>query len=536
MKNSHTARLLDRVGWRLRLIGLGRQLMLATLVLAGVYAAALLVSRVTALIPDVFEPWTLALVPAAALLVALLLNRRPSREDTARLVDARAQTKDLFLTHALIETAPGDYRPLVLHEAEARAPRIAPAQVAPFQLWPRASFPVAALGLLAAMLLLPQWDPFRKEEQRQQQAKREEALRDTVKAVVARKEVLRDKELESELTEPVEQAVEELKRTLGEMKPTDQRGNLRQLGEEQKTLGEMWRQASDKRLKNLADQKGLPQTFGQAKNQKAEDWKKDLEAGKTEALSQELNDLKDLAERMAETSDPAQRDALKDEMAERLQNLSDFMKREASSPAMDAALKRAMEQLALSESPKLTADALEALQESLELSRMELEELAQSLRDLQTLEEALKTIQMAKKANELEPLDGEACGECEGLGDYAKLYEELMARAGAGGGMGGPGQGEGGVAPEDPNQEEGYNPEHAPTVMQPGKVLMEWKSKEVSNPGEAKREYEQAIRQVRQEASEAILREEVPPGYRDTIQKYFDTIAPAEAGAADESP
>ncbi len=37
------------------------------------------------------------------------------------------------------------------------------------------------------------------------------------------------------------------------------------------------------------------------------------------------------------------------------------------------------------------------------------------------------------------------------------------------------------------------------------------------------------IQQVRQGASEAIMQEQVPPGYHDSIKSYFDALEPKGA-------
>ena len=58
-----------------------------------------------------------------------------------------------------------------------------------------------------------------------------------------------------------------------------------------------------------------------------------------------------------------------------------------------------------------------------------------------------------------------------------------------------------------------------------------WKVNEVGPTGARAKEYRDALRQVKQGVSEAIANEQVPPGYHDTIQKYFDTL-PEQAAPA----
>ena len=139
MQPSQAMRLLDRVALRERLGGVVHRFEVFVLVFAGLYAALLLVSRLSALIPDWFPPLTLLTVPLVVPLLAVLAHRRPSRLDAARAVDRRAETKDLFLTTTLIEGSPGEYRPLVVREAEAAAATIAPARV-PVRWRPAAAY------------------------------------------------------------------------------------------------------------------------------------------------------------------------------------------------------------------------------------------------------------------------------------------------------------------------------------------------------------------------------------------------------------
>ena len=59
-----------------------------------------------------------------------------------------------------------------------------------------------------------------------------------------------------------------------------------------------------------------------------------------------------------------------------------------------------------------------------------------------------------------------------------------------------------------------------------GKTLLKWKTNETPPKGEARKNYLKSFTKVKQGASEAILNEQVPPGYHDMIKKYFKTIDP----------
>ncbi|OYW21188.1 MAG: hypothetical protein B7Z55_06050, partial [Planctomycetales bacterium 12-60-4] len=59
-----------------------------------------------------------------------------------------------------------------------------------------------------------------------------------------------------------------------------------------------------------------------------------------------------------------------------------------------------------------------------------------------------------------------------------------------------------------------------------GKVLMSMSSQGRGEKGNAVVDYKTLVQQVRQGASEAILQEQVPPGYHEGIKSYFDALKP----------
>jgi hypothetical protein len=64
------------------------------------------------------------------------------------------------------------------------------------------------------------------------------------------------------------------------------------------------------------------------------------------------------------------------------------------------------------------------------------------------------------------------------------------------------------------------------------------KTKGLSDTGEARKEYREIVGDIKQGVAEAIEQEQIPPGYRDAIQKYFDQfekVDPALSDAAQET-
>ena len=79
---------------------------------------------------------------------------------------------------------------------------------------------------------------------------------------------------------------------------------------------------------------------------------------------------------------------------------------------------------------ELAESAREHLTETMELAKQELQELAQTARDLQELEKALETARMAQKANENGEADGDQLENAQTLDDYRDFYQQLMAQRG----------------------------------------------------------------------------------------------------------
>ena len=538
--------LLEGVRFRQRLAGFGRWAFRCLLVLAGLYALLLVTSRLLGLIPDWFTWQSLLLVPAAALLAAFLLHRRPATTDAARLVDSRMATKDLFLTVARIEAAAGDYKPLVIADAEARAADIRPQRVVALAPWPRAGQALLTMGVLAASLWLPPLDPFGTQAERKKAEQRRAQVQQVRQRTAERASALRRQDLRAERSEPTESALDDLRSALRKMQPDDRAGNIRKLGDQQKSLGDQWRRASERKLARSMQQGNTAQRLGATGTRKGAEWKQALSEGRSDGMKKQLGEIAEMARELKKTTDPARRRQLQDQMKNALREMADFAADQAGSPQLRNALAAAMQQLDMSAMDGASAEALDGLLESLELSQMELEALAQAARDMNALQQAMQALQQARALNDMQPLDGQQCQGCDAMGEYIALYSRLMAQCQGqcdaqglpiipdpnapltnrrGGGMGNPGQGRGNVAPEDPTQQTAFQTEKARTFLSEGRILMQWKTKAPSERGEAVKNYRDSARRLRDGVDEAILAEEIPPGYHDPVRKYFGTIA-----------
>ena len=178
-------------------------------------------------------------------------------------------------------------------------------------------------------------------------------------------------------------------------------------------------------------------------------------------------------------------------------------------------------------------DALQAAADSLNLTKEELEKLAENFKDANNLEDALKNLAKAKQLNEDGKLDGAGAGDAKTMADYEKLYNDLIAQGqGQGDGQGqgqgkagkNPGLGNGGTVGEDPNALTKTKDEKSKTKMGAGKLLMQWKEEGVGETGQKVEDYQDAVRAVKEGVAEAIRNERIPPGYHGAIQKYFDRL------------
>jgi hypothetical protein len=330
------------------------------------------------------------------------------------------------------------------------------------------------------------------------------------------------------LSEETKKAIENLKASLNHMKPSEKSENLKELVGQQKHLGDMWRKLNNEKLKELLSHNAQGQEFGAISKDKLEKWTKELQEGSTKSLQKELDEIKKDLEQLAKTDDPVKKAELEQKIKKRMKELSDFASDKVNSKPLAAALQRAMKQLETAKMEGMDKEAVEAAERSLDLTKLELKEIAQSAKDLKALEEALKVVQMAKQLNDSEKLDGEMAEGAQTMEEYAEFYAQLIAQLGGaeeeGDDTGGEGMGSGGQAPEDDTVETDFKTEQSKSAVTAGKVLLSVKTKGMSDKGDAKKEYKGLIQKVKQGYSEAILQEQIPPGYHDGIKSYFDNL------------
>ena len=545
----NTTRLVQRVERRLALRSALLRVRLFALLLGGLYAACLIATRLLGLLPDRLTPLTLATLAAGAAALAVAFHRRPGPAQAARAIDLSCGTKDLYLTAALIESAAGEYQPLVLASAESRAGDVRAEGVAPLR-WVRPLGHAAAVIclLLAGVLWLPQLDPFGSRKAQQEREVRRKELEQMRAVSLRRAEALRQRNVEARHSERVAAAVEDLKTAFRSMDKDTPQANLSRLKDSQTKLGELWKNTGDKQLTEALKAMSSAQLFG-ANAAKFERWRKQLQEGDNSGLKEEMDRLKEDAKKLAEMPEGADKQELARSIQKRLEDLNDFASNVMNNQAMSSAARRAMEQLAMSGLPELSRDALQGLQDRTDQMNLEAAAQAQGIRDLKQLEQAMAACRAAAAANQKCPLDGSQLAQGQALSDYEKLYREMaqegktggegqgtgqggMPAAGTGG-TGGEGQGRGGRPPEAPSAT-AFKSQTSPAALQAGKMLLEWKFRTVSPGGATEEEYRKQLQVLKEAYSEAVTKEEIPPSYREEIKRYFDTLGQGAKERKDE--
>lgn len=531
-------RLMAGVGRRLRLISLMKSLALSMLVLGGMYVGLLCLSRFAGLFPEVLAPWTMALVPAFAVLAAVLMHRAPSRAGIAHKIDTEAGTKDLFLTATQMRDESSQYVPIVRQNARLQAESLKAGDLVSFNFQREVrDVAIVAAAILIAFFALPQLDPFGKVEAIEVAKEQETLLEKSKNATKVRKSELKSKKEEDSEDADLDESLNNLKQALKTMKPNAPKFNGEVLNKKQKELGEKYQALRKEAMSSFmkqsdSDMARLSRWNGE---NKLDEWTRELQKGDTSEIEKAIEEAISTLQKLDATSDPIEKEELKQQLKKQMSELKKFAEDRAGSQAMAQALERAMQQMEIAENKDLSEEAIQAAIESMQLAEQELEQVAESAKDLKALEDAMKTMQMAKQLNQQKKLDGEACKNCMSMGDYQAIYEQMMQGSGgmesdeiAESNFNGRGTGKGGTAPEDDSEQTAFKTERASSPITAGKMLMSMKTKGLGKQGERDQNYKDNIQRVKEGVAEAIEQEQVPPGYRDGIKGYFDSIETIE--------
>ena len=536
--------LLHRVRTRLQTRSFVTACYFSAMVVLALGILALLAIRLLGPVPSADEnPWLLAALGPVAAVSACIFQRRIRQGTAASAIDQHAKTNDLFLTLSSLSTSAGEYQPLVAQSAERRAGQIVAAEVVPFNPWRRTARLVATCGVMAiAVYFTPQLDPFGRVEAAQKEEEKKNEITKIRKANEIRREQLRKKSRQADqASEELDDNVAELKKDFRKMKPKKIESNTKVLKKHRSALGDQWKARSTDRLRKMLNRSLSRQQLGGSRSQKMNQWLQELQEGKSDGLQKELQKAQETMQALMEAKDPKERRKLASQLKKDLQDLKKFASDKAGSKELSAALSKALKAMesgqpreSESAGELMSPEAMEALKESLGLSKQELDQVARSAKDLKQLEEALKTIQQAQKLNQDGQLDGDKLEDCESLSDYAEMYAQMMSQGGNGEGRkelnegDGGGTGRGGETPEDDSSFEGYKDEKTKSRIKAGKILLTIKTKEHADETDfdpdSLRKYQASVDSLKDGVQSAIENEEIPLPYVDAIKSYFDKI------------
>ena len=495
-------------------------------ILLVVYSVLLFFSRILGVIPNFFTYSSLSFPVTLGILAALFLHPKPTIRESAKLADAHSGTKDLFLTATLIDDSFGEYQSLVVKNAETHAEKLIPARIVKLE-WQKGLKKVAVSLFIVALgvAFIPQLDPFGKFAGRKKKQEQKEKLSAMDQAVKERLKKLKKRGKESNSPE-ISKLLDLAKNEFNKMKKSEVDANRKRLRELQRQLGQAWRKKNESKMRDRLDRNLAKQSFG-IKNKNEKQWQKQLAKNDFSGIKEEVRRLQQMAKQLSEMKDSKEKQQLQQNLKKRMKSLADFMGSQMGSQAAQGAIKQAMEQLDMAGLQGLNKEALQALQNSTELLNRELERLGEMEQDIQDLEMAMQASQLAKQLNHMKQLEGAGRQGLEEISDYNDFYEQMMqaAKGQCKEGEGKEARGKGGAkAEENPDAVTDAKKQISQSKLQAGKILMRWNTKGMGKSGRAKEEYQDSVKKVKQGVSEAILKEQVPPGYHESIKKYFDNM------------
>jgi hypothetical protein len=347
----------------------------------------------------------------------------------------------------------------------------------------------------------------------------------------------------------VKKAIDDLLQTFRMAKPDQKKRNAQRLADRRKELRGLRKRLKEEQFRDAFTKARARQRLSGADLLKVRELERQIGRGNMAGVKKEVDELRRMArrlERLSKENRTADADETREEMKRRLKNLKAALASQTKSKPTDTAFQRALEQLGMTKTKGLSKEALQGLKDSLDLAGLEMDELQRQMQEMSDLEDAMRCLAAARKLNAAGKLETPGGGGgMKTLEDYKKLYEELMGQAGMGdkqglagrdgdGGMGGPGRGRGGKAPEDDSVKTAFKSEKSESILQAGKILMELKSRGLSKAGTVRKDFRENVEKVKQDVSEALVREQVPPGYHKAIRDYFDdvekAVGPAKPG------
>jgi hypothetical protein len=487
-------------------------------------SAALVASgRLTGFLPEGTFDFQILFYPLGlGFAIGALSHRRTNHVEAAKLADDSLNAKDLFQTALSIKNPDSGYAKLPLADAEKEARRIDAAHAAPFTFQRRLWSLGVGLALLAlCVAFVPRLDPFGRDAARKQAEENRKRSEDVKKQVERKLAAL--KKTDSKNSPEVKKLLAEIKQRFDALRKSRKVDNEKALKQVKSAIDDLWKRKASEKMRDKS-LKAMSRRFMGALDAKERKWLAQMKKKNYSGLMKEAKEIQKLAAEIAKTSNPEERAKKKAQLKKRLQKLANFMKTQCGSRSCQNALKSAMEQLNMSGMNGVNQTAaMKSLANAMNLTQRELQKLQQMANDLKDLEMASKACQMARELNNLKRSMAANQNGMQSMEDYAKFYEQCVKQCkgkGKGKGKGKPGGG-GGKAEENDKAQTAMKDEKSNSKLQPGKILMRWNVKGMGKIGTVDENYKGTVEKVKRDANEAILKEEVPPGYHDAIKRYF---------------
>ena len=574
-----TNQLLSSVQSRLKRNSFLGRFGLSLIIFGTIFLLTILTARLTGLVPDIFEAHFILVPIFISLALAMLLPSRIKKTDAAREVDSYAKSDDLFLTCSTLQSAAGEFKELINGQADTKAEKLKADKITEIN-WQKPATTLCIIGLLYGLfiLYLPQLDPFGKEEERAKIEQKKKVQEEEKKQTEDRLLVLKKQE---DLPKDSEQIKAELTEIFKDMKKLPPKENIKKIRDERRKIAKAW---SDKN-RDLQSEKTSKQMKSQNFGAMSQEMKKigqDLKNGDTKSAQAKLQKLANELREASNLDDIDKRNQKIADLKKQMTQLKDSLSENLGADSVKAAIDRAMRQMG-DDGMESLMDAAQ----SMELSERELSRLQKMMDEMDDLQDLMQTAQNAEQYSQNQQQsqngsgegqtpeyesfedyqeyfnqqksemsdcetcqasgqcqscngtgkdkDGNKCSDCEGKGNCGGCNGTGQGSGSGSSQMTGQGQGQGngrgtgqrgqggGVVGENEDAETSQKREQASSKNQPGKILMQWKTKGVSESGQVTVEYQEAIEEIKAGVDEAIAKEKIPPGYHNVIKKYFSS-------------
>jgi len=469
------------------------------------------------------------LAPALASAIYTLFWPRFSAFNAAVETDKKLELEDRFASALQLGRTTAPMVAALIEDAHEHTRGVEPKKVFPFELWGRFRYILVPLAAtLAVYLFMPELDilHIRRKAQAAQETKRQ--IDAEAKRLLKKSETIRARAEREKMTDVAEIAkdMEQLSRAL-QNEANEKKAALAKLSK----LSERIKRKQDT-LKPVRD---ISRRFQQTR-----------ELTQTKTLDNALRkgDLRQAAEEIGKLKAALKEGKLSEDQLRKLkQELESLARKMKDFESLSAALSKAAQDL--------DAGDLGGALDQLDLSKLDLEQFADLLAQLELMDVVLADIQDAKLAlcdkygickrcggRYALDWEGVACRWCEGDPDAECAMcsggRPGLCRAcgkgayGYGPGLRGAGRGRGGHIPDPGNPETDFTDTKVKGTLTPGEILASVSFKGVPSDSDVMTDYVETLVEFIRAEEGTLTKEEIPPGYKRFVKHYFDSIRPDE--------